>query len=357
VIKPNPRIIVVGGGIAGASITWHLAKRGACVTLLEKLASAGLETTQKSFSWVGTGASSPLDNRDIFEFRRKALGDYSYLREELGLSFPAMTKGAIIWKSTSEATKSFVHAHNNAGSKLELISRSRLRQLEPSLRNLPEVAAFAVDDFAVDPIELTNSMLNSAQGYGASISFDTDVLTIEKNAGGVCGVRTESGFQEADVVVLANGTSVNSLINQDDLHIPLESSPAVLLRFRVQEQLVQHVLTCPDLEIRQAKDGLLLVAENLPIDGQAGLARLAENVEYLIRKNYLIAKTVELESIEIGNRPYPVGEWPTVGFLSGASGLFVAVGHPGVILAPFIGRAASSEILDGHQGKALINNR
>jgi len=56
--KGNPRIAVVGAGIIGASVAWHLTRAGAAVTVLERSARA----TGSSYGWVGTGSMLPGDS-------------------------------------------------------------------------------------------------------------------------------------------------------------------------------------------------------------------------------------------------------------------------------------------------------
>ncbi|RQZ76962.1 FAD-binding oxidoreductase [Burkholderia cepacia] len=97
----NPlRVVVVGGGIVGASIAWHLARLGAQVTLLEKQPAAAGGATHWSFGWVGTGSAIP-------EFAR--------LARELG-PLPVTTRGALVWLDSDAQTAALINEQRAAGA-------------------------------------------------------------------------------------------------------------------------------------------------------------------------------------------------------------------------------------------------
>ncbi|SEU36470.1 FAD dependent oxidoreductase [Burkholderia cepacia] len=97
----NPlRVVVVGGGIVGASIAWHLARLGAQVTLLEKQPAAAGGATHWSFGWVGTGSALP-------EFAR--------LARELG-PLPVTTRGALVWLDSDAQTAALIDEQRAAGA-------------------------------------------------------------------------------------------------------------------------------------------------------------------------------------------------------------------------------------------------
>lgn len=61
-----PRVVVVGAGIIGASVSWHLARKGARVTVIEKGSSPANGVTRWSYGWVGTSSSLPSDDPSNF---------------------------------------------------------------------------------------------------------------------------------------------------------------------------------------------------------------------------------------------------------------------------------------------------
>ena len=83
-LRAGPSVIVVGAGIVGASLAYHLAAAGARVTLIdEALPASG--ATSRSFAWINVvhGVAA-----DYARLRNLAIGDYHRLQEELGSCVP-----------------------------------------------------------------------------------------------------------------------------------------------------------------------------------------------------------------------------------------------------------------------------
>ncbi|RQT41214.1 FAD-dependent oxidoreductase [Burkholderia cepacia] len=108
----NPlRVVVVGGGIVGASIAWHFARSGAQVTLLEKQPAAAGGATHWSFGWVGTGSALP-------EFAR--------LARELG-PLPVTTRGALVWLDSDAQTAALIDEQRAAGAAWSSVQAGEMR--------------------------------------------------------------------------------------------------------------------------------------------------------------------------------------------------------------------------------------
>ncbi len=73
------RVIVVGAGILGAAIAYHLAQRRARVTLVERYAPAA-EATGKSFAWINASFRNP---KPYYDLRVVGLQEYRQLEQEL----------------------------------------------------------------------------------------------------------------------------------------------------------------------------------------------------------------------------------------------------------------------------------
>ena len=349
----NPTVTVVGAGITGASVAYHLSRKGARVTVLEAGSNAAAGVTGKSFGWVGLSNASPSDNPDLFSLRARALRDYERLEREFGGSLGRSVQGAIVWRSTPEATQALIDEHCALDSKIAALTSAQLAEMEPRLISLPDRAAFAEEDFALEPATLTKLFLDGARDAGATVRFGTLVERIGSKNGKAVSVHTKSETFKSDCVVIANGTDAAKLAADVGATLDIERSPATLLRFAIENPLVGHILSGPDFEVRHAVDGSLLVADWYPEEGEQGLGALAERTLATLRDRFNVDGSIQLQSVQAAFRPFPHGGWPCVGNLPDVEGVYVAVAHPGIILAAFMGRVAADEIIDGRRDPAI----
>jgi glycine/D-amino acid oxidase-like deaminating enzyme len=339
-----PRTAVIGAGIVGASIAYHLARRGARVVLLDKGQPAGA-VTRKAFAWINVSHGIP---EPYSQLRHLAIQEYRRLERELVHALRVDWCGALTWTRDLAATERLVREHAAWGYDVRLVERDQIAALEPNLVDPPRLAAFAASEGAVDPALATTALVEAARTAGAEIRLETEVTALTASGSKIAGLRTREGAIDADRVVLAAGTEAPALCAPLGLALPVQSSPALLLRFKTAGRLVNRIVSGPDIEIRQAADDRLLAAEDYIDDSpENGPDAIAVRSLAAIRKRLRASADIALESVSIGMRPMPADGLPIVGPATAIDGLYLAVMHAGVTLAPAIGRLAATEILDG----------
>ncbi len=339
------RVVVVGAGIMGASIAWHLARMGARVTVLEKRSEPAGGVTRWSYGWVGTGGSLPSEDASYFALEMEAVAEFERLRSQLG-SLPIAARGALVWLDTEEETSTLVSEQQAAGVRMEALSSAQVAEREPRLAAPPALAARASDDFAVEPINLTLQLLAGAQAAGAKVVCKTAVDAIETRGGRVVGVRTGEDTVPADTVVLASAASALPLAGALGITLPIKEEPAVLMRFAAEPGLIHHLLCGRGLELRPDLSGGLVSAAKFPDEGEIGLTRLAVHTIETIAGQFTPVPNLSLLSVNAAYRPITGNRSPLRKFLPGIAGLYTVVAHPGVILAPYLGRLAALDIVE-----------
>ena len=307
---------------------------------------AGSGVTGRAFGWINVINGVP--GTSSYALWRQAVAEYRNLRDALPTTFSDARSGSLLWKATSEETEQFAELHRNAGERIDLLQRSAIQKLEPRLRQVPNLAAFSPNDLALDPMQLAKDLVTAASAAGASTRFGAAVSAIDAVNGKVSGIRVGDEKIAIDIVVIAAGAGVHMLADRLGVQTGLRTSPALLLRYACDCRIINHILRSPQLEIRQASDSTLLVAKSYIDNGDENGPRLVGEKMLAVMKEELdLPNEPALKGAQIGDRPVFADGLPRFGFLPEISGLYLAVGHPGVTLAPLIGRLTAEEILEG----------
>ncbi len=345
-MRGAPRVVVVGPGLMGASAAWHLARAGLPPTVLERETEAAGGATRWSFGWIGAASRRPSEDPWHHALTLRALEEVRRLDRALG-GVPRAAQGVILWEGSPEATAATAAEHRAAGVRMELLSRDRLRRLEPRLAAPPELAALAPDDVAIEPVDLVRRLLLGARDAGATVLLNRAALAVEARAERVTGVRSDAGVIPADAVVLANAAGAQALAGPLGLDLGLRGEPAVLLRLDAEPGLVRHLLCGASVELRPGLPSGLVVAADEPAAGAAGLDALAaaalDSVAALSAPRPALS-LLAAASAASAARPMTADGRPLSGALSGIEGLYAAVGHPGAVLAPLLGRLAAEAV-------------
>ncbi|MEX0809728.1 MAG: FAD-binding oxidoreductase [Dongiaceae bacterium] len=348
------RIVVVGAGIVGASIAYHLARGGAAVTVLEQNCPAS-GVTGKSFAWINVSHGVAAENAML---RAQALGDYRRLQGELGDALKIDWCGALTWTGNPGESESLVRDHAARGYDIRLVTRDEIATLEPGLVAPPDCAAFAPGEGALDPVVATDALIRAAREAGAAINLTTPVIALATDAARVTGVVTRGGRIDADRVVLAAGLGTVPLCAALGIVPPIDASPALLLRFRATQTLLRRIVSTPLFEIRQPAAATLLAADDyIDESSENGPQAIAQRALAAIRGALHGGEAITLEDVTAGLRPMPGDGLPIIGGVAAAPGLYFAVMHAGVALAPTVGRLVAGEIIDGHDVSALAHCR
>jgi len=227
-------------------------------------------------------------------------------------------------------------------------------ELEPRLADPPPLAAFAELEGSLDPSAAARTLIDASRGLGADIRIGADVNEIVHESGKVRGVVVGGLEVAASQVVVAAGTGATGLLDPLGVHLPMNNRPGLLAWTLPVEPALNRLIQSPGCHLKQEADGRIVACEDftggsLAVGPEALTDRLLERVTRLLPHLGNIA----LDHHTIAERPTPQDGFPAVGKPAEVSGLYVAVMHSGITLAPAIGRFAATEILDGTQVEML----
>jgi glycine/D-amino acid oxidase-like deaminating enzyme len=352
------QIVIAGAGIVGASIGYHLSKRGAAVTILDAV-NPGAGATGKSLGWIN--ATFSKQPRSYFDLNYAGIAAWRRLEIELDGALNIQWGGSVAWfppGPDADELRGNVRNHQEWGYAVHLVAEAELQRLLALV--LPgEIAAacHSEPEGAVDPLEALSLLLAKAQHFGAEVRFPCAVTGIHRAQGRVRSIQTTAGSFEAGIFVLACGVDSPGLARMAGVEVPLKESPGVLLHTAPAPRLIDRVVLAPGTHFKQALDGRIVAGG--PIVAGVGTAITDASVQQAAEIRRLVgvflpqSKDVPVERVTLGYRVMPEDEYPILGFTEACPNLYVAATHSGVTLAPLIGQLASLEILDGVQVQAL----
>lgn len=224
-------VVVIGGGVNGASTAWHLAKQGAKVTLLERTSLAA-GATGKSGALVRMHYSNAHDASLAWQ----SLPYFQSWSEVVGPGDPAYRQtgmARIVPPRFEENLRANVEMLRELGINTSVISADELREIDPTLQTGDfSVAAWEPESGYADPAATAYSFVTAAKELGASIHEGVEALAIETEHDQVTGVRTTLGSISTRTVVAAPGGWSNRLLQPLGLDYGLQPNRVQIAIFR-----------------------------------------------------------------------------------------------------------------------------
>lgn len=353
--------LVIGGGVVGSSIAWHLAQRGAKVALLEA----------RTIAAVASGASAGgvrQQGRDPREMPLAiaAIARWKNLEDELDADLHYYREGHLqVYENEAgvEAGKKSIEEHQKLGLDIELVEGSVLRELAPGLA--PQVIAgrYTANDGHANPMITTQSFAKAAEREGAQVREGEGVVRILVEGDRVVGVETKSERILADHVILATGAWTRDLLLSLGVDLPLEAIGLQMILTKQMPSLLKQVVGAYNrpLSLKQLREGNYLIGGGWPgdIDMTSGTGTVRdENVKGSFQTAADILPALNSTSIErswIGVEAFCVDEVPIIGPVPGYEGITVAAGFTGhgFALSPITGQLVSELVLDGRPSISL----
>lgn len=347
--EKEKQIVIIGAGIMGASIGYHLAKAGGKVTILEK-GTPGQGATADSFAWIN--ASRGKKPFHYYELNLAGVHAWKQLELELNGELQVIWGGSLEWSADGETAAEINREsqnHQGWGYPLRQISADEFEQLEPNLKAAGFKTAIYTDiEGHVDPVLATQVLLNQAQQHNAKLYTGCEVTEIERSQDGPSLIKTSLGDIEADLIVIASGNHSPTVANMVGVSVPMQDSPGVLVHSKPQAALINRIVLSPHGHMKQKPDGRVVLGASF--EGGSGTDHSLEAGEGLLHHASQSLPQLDdaaVEKVTLGWRVLPADGLPIIGFVKDAADVYLAVMHSGITLSPLVGNYAASEILEG----------
>ncbi|MFN8205192.1 MAG: FAD-binding oxidoreductase [Solirubrobacteraceae bacterium] len=343
-------VVVIGGGLSGTSVAYHLARAGKHVVLIERntLASGA---SGASFGWVTTHFASYMPEYPSYHMRlmSAAVREYAEFAAEFGDAIEYEPTGglSLIYDDDQLAAQSaLVPKLNEAGIAARIIPRERVLELEPQLAGPFIGAVHNPDEALVNPFLVVRLFAREARRLGAQVLTHTAAVGIDVKDGAVTGVRTTDGVIRTHAVVNAAGLDAPSVAALVGVDVPVRSSRGQQLVVQGRPNLLRASIYGHGL-VRPTRAGNYIVGglrEGESYDNavtRVGIAYLAKQVASLVPG----LRGASVTRAFSGLRPVPSDGKPIYGPAPGLTGFFCANLHFGVTLAPVTGRVLTDYVL------------
>lgn len=329
-------VIIVGGGIIGAMTALRLARDHA-VTLIDPDEVSG-RTTDGSLAWLNVCTTGDV----AYARLRKAALDiwHDLLRDHPDM--PVTFTGSLIWGDTAADTAKRAAMLQGIGWQSEVLDSGGFTRRAPGFANAPEQALFAPQEGRADPRAIVSWAMTQAQALGV-LWLKACVASIGVQGNRLTGVMLDDGSNlAADAVVITAGHGSAELLAPLGVDLPVLRKPGFVLRTAPLPPIGTLVFGSEVLDYWQGADGRVLMASSLAKTGQDALDLAASDALAALQRMYPALKP-EAEEIIQRDRPIPSDGVSLVGGL-GLQGLYTAVTHSGVTLAPVMAETLAQEI-------------
>jgi sarcosine oxidase subunit beta len=356
-------IIIIGGGVMGASIAYHLAKQGDGQVMLFERQALCNGTTGRS----GAIVRQHYSNDFTIRMARDCLSVFQHFDELIGGDCGFVTTGMIIIvnEQGAKALRANVKMQQEQGVDTQLIQPEEISEVTPGYSGAGvALACYEPGTGVADPMATTYCFANRARDYGATIHEGVSVTQILTASQRVVGVGTDAGDFQTPIVVLAANVWSVALAQSIGISLPITATrhPMVALRrpndFGGRSGLHAVGLDLTrDIYLRPDFGGITLVGSSENVFTPSNPDNYAQG---LTEQEIAHFRSMAGGSIPALTRAVPRGGWagiyddtpdfhPILDKLPGYDGLYCVAGFSGhgFKLSPRVGQWMAQLILTG----------
>ncbi len=220
-VPSSAKVVVIGGGVTGCSVAYHLAKFGWKDTILLERDQLTSGTT-----WHAAGLVSQLGpSAAITKIRKYTLDLYKNLEKEIGFSSGLKLNGALSIATTKGRWKELLRQATTAqlfDVNVDVLDIKQIKKIYPIINEKNILGGiFMPGDGQADPIGVTNLLAKAARKEGVQIFQNSPVEKILKENGKIYGVQLKNQIIKCEYVVLSTGMWSRQIGEDIGVSIPL----------------------------------------------------------------------------------------------------------------------------------------
>jgi glycine/D-amino acid oxidase-like deaminating enzyme len=301
--------------------------------------------TPNSFAWINASWGNP---EVYFRLRIRAMAEWKRLARDVP-GLPLAWCGGLCFDLPPDRLEAYAAEHSSWGYGIERVDRERARAIEPNLVDPPDFAVYVAEEGVAEPVSATKALLADAERSGARVIVGA-VERLALSNGKVTGAVVSGEIIGADEVVIAAGAGTPAIAATAGIKLPINTPPGLIVHSRPYRKLLNGLVHAERLHVRQTAEGRIIAGSDFA-GGEPG-----EDPEATARELFAVVKAalhgadgLELDFHTVGYRPTPADGFPIISRADGVGGLYIAVMHSGITLAPAVGLFATREILGGER--------
>ena len=349
-------ILIVGGGVIGNSIAYHLARQGRQVLVIDRSNIAD----SPSASWASAGGvrrqgRHPAEAKLAIE----AIQRWKTLEQELEADLGYRRGGNLLLAESdieiNHLYKFVDQQHEMGFTDVQFVDRKEALSIVPGLNERVVAGSYSPDDGQADPILTTRAFAQAAQRYGASYWTGVYTSSLFMHHNHIEGAKTERGDVKAAHIILATGAWSDELATTIGLRLPIRTRALqMILSTPSHNYQLKPVISSISraLSLKQVANGGFLLGGGWLGDPSH------DRRSYIMRSSSIQgnwATAMELLPVVgeqriarswCGLEAQSIDDIPFIGQIPGLHGFTLAVGFSGhgFALSPAVGRCVADQI-------------
>lgn len=353
-MKPNAAVVIIGGGIVGTSIAYHLAKRGVRDVVLVEADIIGSGSSGRSAAMILLQMSRAMTIR----LSQESFKEYLNFENEFDVAIGYKPIGYLnlATKEIAEDLRAQIALQHQLGVPTEILSPQEIAQLVPAVRvDDLEFGSICWRDGVIDPHSVMQAYVKHARHLSAEINEQVEATGIITEKNRVAGVQTSAGIIATSMAINAAGARAAQVASWVGLNLPIKNFKRTIFITDQFDAIADEIPFVMDLAVewyfRKEGKGILMgmgVEESTTFEPQLEWEFLDAIIARAMHRAPILANARVMRGWA-GLRSLTPDDYPILGRAPGIDGFINACGWGGhgVMHAPIAGQLVAELIVDG----------